>query len=460
MGNEVGRNDPCPCGSGKKYKYCCLPKEEEKRSRNLKPSITFDSVGGIDDNSRNDTGNESWRSDFDKFKELDLDGKFDFFYDKYEDPEEVNGDYALEMLDALLLESSREGQWDDYLSLDREIRENRQDLVEDHRYWLSRGKFLSIIWPGRKLEDEELKELSGDYAQDSEVLSPAFWAFIFREGTENQVDFLRRTNALLHENDDLMIEEKERICDIGIEAEIYRYLDGKKSKEGKNISLQSALKRMNEYYEDLTRERLVEVMAILGGEKSFSWEAGKTLQIASTESQMSLFEGIKGDVDPQSAEESLENYSLLGDQFHRFLHEEKSVLWARGRMARNGLVRYVLGRVDAEFPGEEAKYTTPPRNLIPGPETFKASIEDLLFFLNPQYYRAIAPFIYVGPWLQFLVQQSLIDNRQKEEALQKLETIKEEYREFYEKKCPDPLIMEAFDNWPRVEESYLKDQTE
>ena len=23
-GDKVGRNDPCPCGSGKKYKQCCL----------------------------------------------------------------------------------------------------------------------------------------------------------------------------------------------------------------------------------------------------------------------------------------------------------------------------------------------------------------------------------------------------------------------------------------------------
>jgi hypothetical protein len=22
---KIGRNDPCPCGSGKKYKHCCLP---------------------------------------------------------------------------------------------------------------------------------------------------------------------------------------------------------------------------------------------------------------------------------------------------------------------------------------------------------------------------------------------------------------------------------------------------
>jgi preprotein translocase subunit SecA len=31
-GKKVGRNDPCPCGSGKKYKRCCLPKEEGARA--------------------------------------------------------------------------------------------------------------------------------------------------------------------------------------------------------------------------------------------------------------------------------------------------------------------------------------------------------------------------------------------------------------------------------------------
>ena len=28
---KVGRNEPCPCGSGKKYKNCCLPKDEAAR---------------------------------------------------------------------------------------------------------------------------------------------------------------------------------------------------------------------------------------------------------------------------------------------------------------------------------------------------------------------------------------------------------------------------------------------
>jgi hypothetical protein len=31
----VGRNDPCPCGSGKKYKKCCADKDAAARSAEL-----------------------------------------------------------------------------------------------------------------------------------------------------------------------------------------------------------------------------------------------------------------------------------------------------------------------------------------------------------------------------------------------------------------------------------------
>lgn len=30
MTKKIGRNDPCPCGSGKKYKNCCFNKTEQK----------------------------------------------------------------------------------------------------------------------------------------------------------------------------------------------------------------------------------------------------------------------------------------------------------------------------------------------------------------------------------------------------------------------------------------------
>lgn len=41
--STVGRNDPCPCGSGKKYKRCCLGQsvEDTRRSRNLTIAVTL-----------------------------------------------------------------------------------------------------------------------------------------------------------------------------------------------------------------------------------------------------------------------------------------------------------------------------------------------------------------------------------------------------------------------------------
>ncbi|MEM9290068.1 MAG: SEC-C metal-binding domain-containing protein [Acidobacteriota bacterium] len=36
MAKEIGRNDPCPCGNGKKYKHCCIHTggvEEDQRNK-------------------------------------------------------------------------------------------------------------------------------------------------------------------------------------------------------------------------------------------------------------------------------------------------------------------------------------------------------------------------------------------------------------------------------------------
>jgi len=53
---KVGRNDPCPCGSGQKYKRCCLPREEAAaaeraaaRAREVEPSAAPFEIVSDDD---------------------------------------------------------------------------------------------------------------------------------------------------------------------------------------------------------------------------------------------------------------------------------------------------------------------------------------------------------------------------------------------------------------------------
>jgi len=43
MEDKIGRNDPCPCGSGKKYKKCCLISLQSKETQqHIFPKFRFE----------------------------------------------------------------------------------------------------------------------------------------------------------------------------------------------------------------------------------------------------------------------------------------------------------------------------------------------------------------------------------------------------------------------------------
>jgi hypothetical protein len=65
---KTGRNDPCPCGSGKKYKYCCLKKEAEGKSEAIGRDRAWDTViGKLLDFSREDQFRQELLAGFDLF---------------------------------------------------------------------------------------------------------------------------------------------------------------------------------------------------------------------------------------------------------------------------------------------------------------------------------------------------------------------------------------------------------
>ncbi len=39
MAEKIGRNDPCPCNSGKKYKHCCLKNQKPLGKRRFKATV-------------------------------------------------------------------------------------------------------------------------------------------------------------------------------------------------------------------------------------------------------------------------------------------------------------------------------------------------------------------------------------------------------------------------------------
>lgn len=76
---KVGRNDPCPCGSGKKYKHCCLRKETTSKSQALGRERAWGTMmDKLLDFSRED-----------RFRP-DLESAFDLFWNKSYTAEEID----------------------------------------------------------------------------------------------------------------------------------------------------------------------------------------------------------------------------------------------------------------------------------------------------------------------------------------------------------------------------------
>src|SRR5918992_1068556 len=102
---SVGRNDPCPCGSGKKYKKCCLAKDEEaKQVEQAKP------IGPAPRAVRSlvsppDLHTQAIKERWEAFEGCDYEGRIQLFTQTLEEAKMMDGEMAFEMLSQLFQQS-------------------------------------------------------------------------------------------------------------------------------------------------------------------------------------------------------------------------------------------------------------------------------------------------------------------------------------------------------------------
>jgi hypothetical protein len=87
-----GRNEPCYCGSGKKYKKCCLPKDEKpghKKEAKL-ANTTVEPQSAIEHKTRNrapDRRVEACEARFREFEAAEYEERLALFVHALDDPD-------------------------------------------------------------------------------------------------------------------------------------------------------------------------------------------------------------------------------------------------------------------------------------------------------------------------------------------------------------------------------------
>ena len=114
---KVGRNAPCPCGSGKKFKKCCLSKEEsqlaaramsstrdagQRAPRTAAVSAIPAGHGASDMQAREETEEERyWNRFWDRFRSSKLDQKLTMAREAIEQRDDFDGEWAFELVSSL-----------------------------------------------------------------------------------------------------------------------------------------------------------------------------------------------------------------------------------------------------------------------------------------------------------------------------------------------------------------------
>jgi len=109
---KIGRNDPCPCGSGKKYKRCCLAKDQEaERARRVatqlnkppvvpsKPATSAPGFPSPPSTTEVDIAtDDALNARYEAFEAADYEGKIALFYHTLDEEALMDAEMAFEML--------------------------------------------------------------------------------------------------------------------------------------------------------------------------------------------------------------------------------------------------------------------------------------------------------------------------------------------------------------------------
>ncbi len=135
---KTRRNEPCPCGSGKKYKKCCLKKEEQThREETLTARMAEQPVVVAPPVARElDPHEEALERLWTEFDEGDYERRIALFTDSLGDEELMDADFAFEMVNEIEPEAVRRGERDRFDALVEAARERRPEIyAQNVGYW-------------------------------------------------------------------------------------------------------------------------------------------------------------------------------------------------------------------------------------------------------------------------------------------------------------------------------------
>ncbi|MFI5454598.1 MAG: SEC-C metal-binding domain-containing protein, partial [Isosphaerales bacterium] len=369
---KAGRNDPCPCGSGKKYKKCCLSSDQEASLRQTaaiapppSPFAPPRSVPFLTQQQPKTTGptaparaaeaptpplppdpvTERAESRWREFESQNDGGRISVFLKTLEDAELMTDDLAFEMLRILHADAVKSGGRARFAECVGALRERRPEVFDlGARFYLSWCLLDALAESRQDAVPSLARELAARAGRDIDIFNRASDALGYHGQLHVLVEALRIAWPVVKSSDNVVPWGRSEFAEKAVNHEIFDYLEHAASPDPANAVL---LDRVHFFIEEPREEYLGEFIGDLTGKSGREWQADDfTLRPPRKRSREDWDSERE---DRQIPDQGAINLSRLISEFVGYLRREEGVPFPRGELVRQELYRYLVRRNEGDL---------------------------------------------------------------------------------------------------------------
>jgi len=470
---KLGRNDPCHCGSGRKYKNCCLPKDEEgrriQRSVAVAKSVADKTPAQLPkpleppkppEPKPVDPHIEALNARWDEFEAQDYEGQIALFLKTLEEPKLMDDEMAFEMLNTLypkICERNEQGRYD---TLVDQLRERLPKVYSKSAHYYLENRIANAVLAGRFERIPMLmNELAPRAGNDIDTFDNVAAQLAYHGQSSILLEAVSIAWPLVKKSRKILPWVIDEFATLAVQLLIFDYIEQRGADTAGHPELFERLK----LYSEIETERITKFMALLTGQSGRQWtKSDFAFKPKSRKSREAYDDDDNtGTHIPKTIQQNLFDLSL---EFQGYLRREENVPLTKGELARAEIVKYCLKRLDGKLEprlsmvetafNRPKPKTNPPEFylgkdetalhwLCPDRSTFERHLVGMLHFLNTRHYDVAATFELMPAWLRFLESRQLIDATKRTQTLHELVGLQEDVLKLLESYKIDPALYAA-----------------
>ena len=458
----TGRNAPCPCGSGKKYKKCCLKKDQAAARQKAQMAMTpppplpqktapaeMEPPRLFANLAANETTPEPEIDPLLERINAFWEDFMDASYEKQwtavekmlaEEPELLDGEMVFGIANTLFEQAVKAGETDRFRQLVARLEEAApKACAEERSYLLEQQIEIALIEGDEAAIERYFYQFSPFTGNKLDAYYRVVSALTYHGKLAVLYEGMRQARPFVADSDDLVEwacdEYTEKLGDV----EILYLLD-------KNPNLQPDDPVLLEHFAEYDLKIIPEMFST-----ALDYRTGRRMP-AWTMADFQFSRRKKKDP-------AKDNFNFLLAAFTHYAHAEAGIPRTKAEMAFDELSRYFALRRQGELADEEPEYGRRRQRKIRKQSTSHPFCPDaktldhylaqhLLGFLSFQYYEAAALFELIPVWLRFLTKYNLLDEKTRQQTLKELGYLKGHLIQIAAKSMSNPALQENLADWP------------